>query len=167
MTKEQLINKTISEYEGGYSNDSEDPGGETHFGISKEHNPDVDIKNLTKDGAIELYTNKEWSILKCEKIASMKVRWKLFDQGVNLGTGRAAMFLQRAVGVKDDGIIGNETIQKTNLITTSSTGEHTVLSKMVKQQVLHYAKKIQEKPFKVKYIIGWMNRAFDVGENLG
>ena len=38
-------------HEGGYSNDSVDPGGETNFGISKRQYPDVNIKNLTVENA--------------------------------------------------------------------------------------------------------------------
>ena len=40
------IVKTLGK-EGGYVNNSRDPGGETNFGISKRAYPNVDIKNLT------------------------------------------------------------------------------------------------------------------------
>ena len=33
----------ILEHEGGYSNDKDDPGGETRYGISKLAYPDVNI----------------------------------------------------------------------------------------------------------------------------
>ena len=46
--------KVIS-HEGGYSNDAKDPGGETNFGISKRAYPQVDIKNLTRDAAKQIY----------------------------------------------------------------------------------------------------------------
>ena len=38
-------------HEGEYSNDPNDPGGETKWGISKRAYPNLDIKNLTRDGA--------------------------------------------------------------------------------------------------------------------
>ena len=44
-TFEEIIDKVI-EHEGGYVNDPDDPGGETKYGIAKNSNPDVDIKDL-------------------------------------------------------------------------------------------------------------------------
>jgi lysozyme family protein len=38
------------------------------------------------------------------------VRFAVFDGAVNSGVGQAAKWLQRAVGVKDDGIIGQGTL---------------------------------------------------------
>lgn len=37
-----------------------DAGGPTRFGISKNANPDVDIENLTLDGAKKLYRARYW-----------------------------------------------------------------------------------------------------------
>ena len=41
--------------EGGYSNDSEDPGGETQWGISKRSYPSINIRELSRAQAIEIY----------------------------------------------------------------------------------------------------------------
>jgi hypothetical protein len=46
--------------EGGYVNDINDPGGETNFGISKKKYPDLDIKNLTVQQAVEIYRRDYW-----------------------------------------------------------------------------------------------------------
>jgi len=51
LTKFDEIIEVVLEHEGGYVNDPDDPGGETNFGIAKRSHPDVDIKNLTKEGA--------------------------------------------------------------------------------------------------------------------
>jgi hypothetical protein len=50
----------IFRWEGGYVNDPADPGGETKYGISKNANPRVDIKNLTKADAKKIYHDKYW-----------------------------------------------------------------------------------------------------------
>lgn len=52
--------------EGGYINDPKDPGGETNYGISKRNHPDVDIKNLTLQGAMEIYQKEYWDVNKLD-----------------------------------------------------------------------------------------------------
>ena len=54
MDYKEIISKVL-EHEGGYVNDPKDLGGETNFGITKRWYPDLDIKNLTKEDAIEIY----------------------------------------------------------------------------------------------------------------
>ena len=54
---EDIIEEVLK-HEGGYVNDPDDAGGETNFGIAKKFNPDVDIKNLTKEGAKKIYYDK-------------------------------------------------------------------------------------------------------------
>lgn len=100
-------------HEGGYVNDPNDPGGETRYGISKRAYPNEDIKNLTLDRAKELYRRDYWDRLKLDQLPE-EIRFDLFDAGVNSGLTAAAKFLQRACKVKDDGIIGNQTIAAAN-----------------------------------------------------
>src|SRR6266700_2325053 len=52
--------KVVLVDEGGYSNDPDDPGGETNYGIDKRSHPDVDIKNLTEAQAIDIYYTDYW-----------------------------------------------------------------------------------------------------------
>lgn len=54
MTFSEMID-VVLKFEGGYVNDPKDPGGETNFGISKRQYPNLDIKNLTKDQAKQIY----------------------------------------------------------------------------------------------------------------
>ena len=60
LTEFNEIIEVVLHHEGGYVNDPKDPGGETNFGIAKRSHPDVDIKNLTKDGAKEIYKEHYW-----------------------------------------------------------------------------------------------------------
>ena len=59
--KTEIIEYVIDRYEGGYVNDPNDKGGETKYGITKAMYPNIDIKNLTKDVAIDLYIRHYWS----------------------------------------------------------------------------------------------------------
>lgn len=105
---DQCFDKLIS-HEGGYVNDPRDAGGETKFGISKRAYPQVDIKNLTLGAAKEIYKRDYWDRAQCDKLPP-SVAYVLFDAAVNSGIGQAIRFLQRAVNVADDGVIGPMTI---------------------------------------------------------
>jgi lysozyme family protein len=105
---DQCFDKLIS-HEGGYVNDPRDPGGETKFGISKRAYPQVDIKNLTLDAAKAIYKRDYWDRAQCDKLPP-QVAYLLFDAAVNSGIGQAIRFLQRAVNLADDGVIGPMTL---------------------------------------------------------
>lgn len=81
-------------FEGGYSNDSNDPGGETKHGISKRYNPDVDIKNLTLEGAKQIYLERYW-ILSGADHALYPLDICLFDGAVNPQRGGNAEILDK------------------------------------------------------------------------
>ena len=68
--------------EGGYSDDKNDPGGETRYGISKRYNPDVDIKNLTLAQAKEIYLARYWIPAGCDAYP-YPYDVILFDSAVN------------------------------------------------------------------------------------
>lgn len=105
---DQCFDKLIG-HEGGYVNDPRDPGGETNFGISKRAYPQVDIKNLTLDAAKAIYKRDYWDRAQCDKLPP-QLAYLLFDAAVNSGIGQAIRFLQRAVNLADDGVLGPLTL---------------------------------------------------------
>ena len=103
----------LMHHEGGYVNDPDDAGGETKFGISKRAYPDLDIANLTAKQAEEIYYNDYWLKAKCDQLPT-KLAMFHFDTAVNMGITAANKMLQKAIGVKADGIIGEITLAKAN-----------------------------------------------------
>tara|TARA_R110002072_G_scaffold21764_16_gene76815 strand:- start:1985 stop:2470 length:486 start_codon:yes stop_codon:yes gene_type:complete len=98
-----LAVKRVIKSEGGYVNDPRDPGGETHFGISKRSYPNLNIKALTVDDAIGIYRRDFW-----EKIPILPepVDYLVFDFAVNAGVSRAIKTLQTTIGATPDGYFG-------------------------------------------------------------
>lgn len=92
-------------HEGGYVDNPADPGGETKYGISHRSYPHEDIKGMTLDRAKDLYYNDFWLPLQAFDLPD-RIAILLFDMAVNMGKTRAVMVLQRAAGVKDDGLLG-------------------------------------------------------------
>lgn len=103
-----LIDRVLSN-EGGYVFNAQDPGGETKFGIAKRSYPDVDIKNLTRGQAIEIYRRDFWLRVSGDQLPSA-FAFQALDAAVNHGIGNAVRWMQRAAGVADDGVIGPMTI---------------------------------------------------------
>lgn len=91
--------------EGGYVNDPDDPGGETNFGISKRSYPNIDIKSLTRAGAKEIYRRDFWELVSADDLYD-GVAYQALDFAVNSGPDTAVRYLQRALGVADDGHFG-------------------------------------------------------------
>lgn len=91
--------------EGGYVNNQADPGGETNWGISRRSYPTVDIKNLTREGAKDIYARDFWHRIHADEMPS-GVAFQTFDFAVNSGIETAIRKLQAAIGVADDGYWG-------------------------------------------------------------
>ena len=104
MNFDTAFDQLIS-HEGGYTEGKGDPGGETKFGISKRSYPMFDIKNLTLADARRLYKRDFWDAGQCDSLPP-GLAFDFFDAAVNSGIGNATRFLQRSVGVADDGHIG-------------------------------------------------------------
>jgi lysozyme family protein len=107
----------VLEQEGGYSNDPGDSGGPTKYGITihdarmywKHGATAADVRAMPLDVAKQIYRSKYWDAISGDDLPS-GVDLAVFDYGVNSGIHRAAMVLQRFLGVPDDGVIGPHTL---------------------------------------------------------
>ena len=84
--------KFVLKWEGGYSNDPNDPGGETKYGISKRSYPELDISKLTLKQAKEIYYQNYWLKIGCDELP-YPFNIVVFDTAVNMGRRRAMEFL--------------------------------------------------------------------------
>jgi lysozyme family protein len=89
-------------HEGGYVNDPNDPGGETNWGVSKRSYPDEDIKAMTKERAKVLFRRDFWDRVNGDRLPD-GVAFQLADFAYHSGPETAVRYLQRALGVADDG----------------------------------------------------------------
>lgn len=97
-------------HEGGYVNDPNDRGGETKYGVSKRAYPNVDIKNLTLDGAKAIYKRDYWDKIRGDELPP-GLALLAFDSAVNNGAGAAVRWLQAAVGATVDGVLGPKSME--------------------------------------------------------
>jgi lysozyme family protein len=98
--------------EGAPSDDPvNDPnGGLTRFGISQTQNPDIDVASLTQEQAIEWYRTRRWLANSCDEMP-WPVNLAVFDAEINQGPATGNRFLQEALRVGADGVIGPQTLK--------------------------------------------------------
>ena len=110
----------VLKHEGGYVNHPKDPGGATMKGVTQAvYDAYRSRKGLIKQSVAKIsdfelqtiYRHQYWDEVKGDLLPS-GVDYCVFDFAVNSGPKRAAQFLQRAIGVDDDGHIGMVTLDK-------------------------------------------------------
>lgn len=157
-----VFDKDIIEIEGGYSNDPVDAGGETKYGISKRSYPKEDIKNLTVERAIEIYTRDFWNPLNLSSIQDQTTANLVFRFAVNAGNITAVKMLQECLNtfvpiipsVAVDGVLGQRTLQAINNIRTIRLHDTFRVA-----TCKHYLAIVLRKPSQEKYFKGWIKRA--------
>jgi lysozyme family protein len=137
---EAALEKTLK-YEGGYVKD--DAGkGESNFGINKSANPDVDVKNLTKEKARELYKKRYWDAIGGDALAAKDpaLATIAFDTAVNMGVSKASQLIAQSKGDP---------------------------SAMLSMRQQHYDNLIKDNPKKfAPYEKGWKDRVADLATSV-
>ncbi len=99
--------------EGKYSNNPDDKGGETMYGITAQvartHGYRGDMRDLPLAEAKRIAKAEYWDDCQCDQLAP-EIAFQIFDAAYNSGPVTAAQWVQRAVGVNPDGQIGAKTI---------------------------------------------------------
>lgn len=155
MIYSDLFNKCITvllSLEGGYSKSKSDKGGETNFGISKRSYPDINIKTLTKDRAIEIYFNDFWLPMNVDRLMDDELILHLFVFGVNAGIRTSIKILQKLIGVTVDGVLGSETAKAV------SEFNGNIVDEFIKREKLFYVTLVQKDEKQRPNIKGWLNR---------
>ncbi len=162
------VNKLIPfilRWEGGFCNDPNDLGGATNKGVTfKTYKsycrtigkpiPSIgDLRRLTDEEFTEILKQMYWDVCKADFIESQSVANAIVDWAWNSGTVTAIKEIQKELGLKDDGIIGN--------ITLSAINSHSPLPLFgrIKRKRIGYIERICEKrPTNMKFYNGWINR---------
>ena len=106
---------SVLDIEKGYSNDPDDPGGETKFGISKRYHPDEDIKNMTVSRAVEIYKDEYWNKFNIGALDNLELARKVFLTGINIDMRKTLKYLQMSCNLLGgnldvDGVLGPKTL---------------------------------------------------------
>jgi lysozyme family protein len=148
----------LLKHEGGYSDHAADPGGKTRYGVTEAVAREVgyrgDMRELPLELAQRIYKERYWDAVQAESLPP-DVRYIVFDGAVNSGVAQSSKWLQRACGVKDDGVIGPITIR------AASTLHSEGLRRRILAQRLRFMAKLPNWP---AFSRGWANRICDLLE---
>lgn len=97
--------------EGGYSNNPNDTGGETMWGITRRvavaNGYAGAMKDLPLSTAKSIAKTQYWDKVRGDDI-DLRIAFQLFD--ILYNGGHPIQWLQQAIGVKADGVFGNVTL---------------------------------------------------------
>lgn len=100
----------VLESEGLVSNDSQDPGGLTKFGISSRLYPEVASSPFSRTSALAIYRRDYWDHCRCGELPS-GLDLLILDTAANCGPPTAVRWLQQALGLPADGRVGPLTLR--------------------------------------------------------
>lgn len=148
--------------EGVYSDDKNDKGGKTKYGIIEEEARDFGYKgnmqDLTIDFAKNIYLKKYYLGNKLDKVVNNKVALSICDWAVNSGrngTKNAQIALNQLTNanLNVDGIIGNKTLEALN-----AADPEKFLEVYHNLQRIYYRSKVEADKTQEDFLTGWLNR---------
>lgn len=140
-------------HEGGLSDDAEDKGGLTKFGISQKSYPDVDIRKLTQADALDIYRRDFWARCQCDHLPE-PIAVIVMDCAVNQGASTAIRLLQKSLGVNADGVVGSQTIAAVQRAFGDKAGQYKLVTELVARRMFQYG----SHPQFARYGLGWSRR---------
>ncbi len=158
MKFDQAFSKLLG-HEGDFSDHPADPGLKTMYGITEAVAREVgyrgDMRELPLDLAQRIYKDKYWDAVRADELPAA-IRYVVFDAAVNSGPKQSILWLQRAVGTTDDGILGPLTLKYAH------EGNPDALRARCLSQRLRFMSKLSNWP---AFSRGWAVRIADLLES--
>ena len=163
----------VLQWEGSeYVDDPDDKGGGTKFGISKRQFPAVDIQNLTREEAIELYRVRYWepnadllSFCDDSRVEARLFIYDIFDCLVNTGRRTTVLLLQRAYNanfsydLEEDGEWGPLSDRALSYCLNTVYADPVRVAFKC-ERASYYRVLAAKDPSQEKFLAGWLRRAY-------
>jgi len=160
----KALNYTLK-WEGGWSDDPDDPGGATMYGITFEEARQFGIKtkdelrNIKPEQVEAIYRAGYWRF---GGLASQQAATKLFDIAVNMGLKTSVRMTQGVLNelgaaLQEDGCWGPKTEACVN-----ATEPGKLVALLCEVSAQHYRDIVAHRPTSAKFLHGWLRRAAGV-----
>jgi len=163
MTESSIIDDII-EREKGFVDHPHDRGGPTNFGITAitlggwrklgRRATREEVRKLTVKEAGDIYRQQYILGPGFDAITYIPLRVQVIDDGVLSGAYGATQTLQKALGVRADGVFGNKT--RAALTTADPVRIHI---RVLKTRLMRYATIVRDDRSQGDFIRGWVARA--------
>ena len=159
----QALEYTFTNEGSAFTNNPEDRGGPTRWGITqgilqawrKQPVTIEDVQALTQSEAEAIYQSLFWAPLRLDEIDSQAIATALFDMSVNLGPANSVFIAQKVLGLaKDDSILGPQTRAELN----TWDPKHFLWDFSV-AVANYYTAIVEANPAKKEFLDGWLARA--------
>lgn len=140
--------------EGVDSDDKNDRGGRTRYGITRETAAryGLDVETLTIEQAKDIYRRSYWTF---DLVNDQRVATKMLDIVVNFGVFGGVKIIQQAIGVAPvDGFFGKLTVAATNRTTPEDAIERLSMA-----AADHYVDICRKNLSQLAFAKGWIRRA--------
>jgi len=142
-TYEQAIAQVFKD-EGGYTNESTDPGGPTNWGITihdartywKKDATAQDVRTMPRTVAEDIYIKHYAGPINYDSLPA-GVDYTIFDYAINSGISRSVKTVQHLLGVTEDGVMGPVTLAKINSSDPISLIHAIYIERLVFLKTLH------------------------------
>jgi len=158
----------VLEFEGGYSDDPNDSGGPTNFGITQAEydahrsacgETPQSVKLISQAEYQNIYRNNYWTPIHGDDLP-YPLDWLTFDAAVNMGVGTAISLLAEASGAQDP----HYTVDPALLALiqrdcATLAGTHAVKEADISDRIALYREIVADHSQDSVFLQGWLNRA--------
>lgn len=148
--------------EGGYDDNPDDHGGATDYGITQAvydayrtglNLPTQSVSLIGQSEVSDIYQTEYWTPMGGNNLSS-PLDVVCFDSAVNCGVSRASKWLQIALGVVADGVVGPKTLAALQWAGTPQS----IANNVINQRELFYQQDASNNPSQQQFLAGWENR---------
>jgi lysozyme family protein len=167
----------VLKWEGGVSNDPDDRGGLTKWGVTQatydryrkaKGLPLQSVVKMTDAEMRDIYWAYYWQPVRGDEFA-YPLALALFDTAVNMGVGTAIKLLQRATNdllpqqrrVAVDGKLGEQTLK-----TAKTLDPRRLALQLCDRREERYHAIVRANPTQQKFLRGWLNRLNDLRRSI-
>lgn len=160
-TFDTALERTLG-FEGGIESNPLDRGGRTNYGITQPSydawrtttgQPKRPVDLITDVEVRAVYLADYWMPCRCDEMPDA-LATAVFDMAVNSGVWNAKLALQRALGVKADGIVGPATL-------SAIKATPDIVLRFLKQRAGLITEIVIDRPGQAAFLHGWINRLLD------
>lgn len=167
MAKIENLSPIVAKWEAGFINDPTDKGGATNMGITlgawkqigydKDGDGDIDVQDirLLDERDFGCVLKVYWNRWQANRIVNQSIANLLVDWVFTSGSW-GVKIPQRILKLKEDGIVGNQTITAVNLV-----NQKKLFDEIFEARKKFFQDIVKNNPEQKKFIKGWLNRLDD------